>query len=337
MLAATPVLGWLPNKVSGPGFIADNRQRVAAALFEYKQGKISPSEYLCAVVGISNVREGINLHTLSSNVGKTWRMIGLAGAGAGVWSIQENADALLESQLDPDLVVLGLIPMEVLNSLLPVQEGGLPPTSPAGLDRLRSALKNGIWIHERRKDIDLTTQEALQATRDKILSVFGVDRASLDPRSPWREMIRDLGAEHYSDAALRQGLVWASSLGAFDKSAYLTSTKSWSILDKIVKSFQVRGARVIVVLMPEHSWLREREPKGMVELFQQELSGSNPDSNIKLFDYRAAIDDDGFVDLVHLNTTGSMQFSAVLADQFRSIRFARAPLMSVPDRPRGSQ
>ena len=90
-LANTPVLGWLPRAVAGTGFIEDNRQRVEGAMRYYRDGLVSPDDHLCVIVGISNVREGIDLDTVTAAVGKGWHFLGAAGAGLGIGDVAGTA------------------------------------------------------------------------------------------------------------------------------------------------------------------------------------------------------------------------------------------------------
>ena len=65
------------------------------------------SERLGAIVGISNIREAVDLDILNQQLGKQWRFIGIAGAGAGAASIVDNAQILEQSDLRPDMVIVG--------------------------------------------------------------------------------------------------------------------------------------------------------------------------------------------------------------------------------------
>src|SRR5438105_4477830 len=104
-LEPTPVLAWLPKRVAGTGFLEDNEQRVAGALEEYRKGLIASNTHLAAIVGISNVREGVDLHVMNQVAGPDWHVLGLGGSGLGVRDVAEDADVLLSSDLKPDVVI----------------------------------------------------------------------------------------------------------------------------------------------------------------------------------------------------------------------------------------
>src|SRR5262245_47364486 len=124
-LESTPVSAWLPKAISGTGFLEDNRRRVADAAEELK----SDPHPLAAVIGISNVREGINLEIMSeAAAAPDWRFLGLGGAGLGVEDISEHAAVLLKSDLRPRLVIIGF----GLHQLVDSKPAAAAATRPGG-------------------------------------------------------------------------------------------------------------------------------------------------------------------------------------------------------------
>jgi hypothetical protein len=110
VLAAAHAFDWLPERTTGNGFIEDLRQRVAGALTEYRQGKIDDGQYLCALIGISGVREGLNLQVLTAEARGDWRFLGVAGAGLGIESVETYANLVSDTALRPDVAVVGFTP-----------------------------------------------------------------------------------------------------------------------------------------------------------------------------------------------------------------------------------
>ena len=338
VLAFTPALQWLPEKVTGTGFIEDIRQRVGGAIREYEDGKINPREYLCAIVGSSNVREGISLPVLSNEAGEGWRFLGLAGAGGlGIENVEEVANPILGSTLKPDLVVVGLTPVHVLDTVLAANIATLTKTEfekgtlkklSFDFDSLKKILKSWTWIYSRRDDIRLSTEDLLLSFKASNFRALGVRVSALDPKSPWRDMLKTMGAEHFPEGLLKQTLLRTELAGAFDEDTYVHSVRSRALLAALVKRFHDRGAQVIVLLTPEHSWLTSREPKGIGNYLKTALE-SELDQHIEFLDYRNAINDSGFVDLVHLNTAGRAQFSRLLAKDIQRVKFDHSPLMSI--------
>src|SRR4051812_42559996 len=79
-ISATSLLNWLPDRQTGVGFAIDNKQRVEGAERQYRNGSVRPDKRLGAVVGISNIREAVDLDILNQQLGEHWRFIGIAGA-----------------------------------------------------------------------------------------------------------------------------------------------------------------------------------------------------------------------------------------------------------------
>jgi hypothetical protein len=161
-----------------------------------------------------------------------------------------------------------------------------------------------------------------------VFRAFKLEIATADPQSPWRPMIRLMGAEHYSQESLKERLWVIEATGDFDWNAYVTSVRAPAILSRIVRRFHDAGTHVVVVLMPEHSWVVAREPVGGAEHIRKTLLARVGEEGVQFIDYRRAVDDSGFVDLVHLNTAGSRQFSRILAGEIRRIALMHPPLMN---------
>ena len=326
LISTRPPLAWLPQRVSGVGFVEDNRQRVRAAELEYAEHKVAATKYLGAIVGISTIREGVNLRILASETGPQWVFLGVAGAGGGIYSVKQNADVLLDSTLRPDLVVLGFTGAQILDTMLPWATPQQPLT--VSIDSLYSTVRSLSWLTIRRQDIVLAIDQALLDLRVPVLKFLNVKTTSPDHRSPWREMMRLMGAEHYSESVLQRGIGAAEEKGIFDVDTYERSIEAPRMMAEVAGKFREAGAKVIVVLTPLHSWWRAREPADVHKYFQAALNKFAPGETIPVLDYRTSIDDDGFVDLVHLNTKGSGEFSRILAAEINRVTFTRAPLMS---------
>ena len=87
-------------------------------------------------------------------------------------------------------------------------------------------------------------------------------------------MLKLMGAEHYPDLTLKSALSSAESKGAFNHDAYVLSQEAQETFKRVIGEFVNRQAHVVVVLTPEHSWLRSQEPQKLDELFQRLTMGS---------------------------------------------------------------
>lgn len=324
-LSATSLLSWLPDRQTGVGFALDNKQRVEGAEQEYRDGSVRPDKRLGAIVGISNIREAVDLDMVNQELGSQWRFIGLAGAGAGASSIVDNARILEDSDLRPDLIIVGSAPLQTLDKLLP---GAFSPPAPSGRARLKVLVKQLVWLNARRRDVSVSTERGLLDARAALFDLFNVALPTPDTRTPWRSMLRVMGAERFPDKAFRDGVTWAHSIGAFDPEAYERSRAAPRMLAETVRELASKGSRVVVVLTPEHSLLRSREPKGIADYLQDRLRRESGIRDLEVLDYRSSVADDGFTDLVHLNTSGSKRFTPLLVRDLLRQRWSTPPLMA---------
>jgi hypothetical protein len=197
------------------------------------------------------------------------------------------------------------------------------------LDWVKDKLKSAAWIYLRRKDISLATDDLLKHFHKLFLDNFGVRNSVPLPSNPWRDMQKLLGAEHYPEPVLRKGLKWAESIGAFDSKTYEHSVVSQTILKTLVDRFKRKGAVVVVVLTPEHSWITSREPPDIFAYLRNTIFGPFTVEGVHFLDYRKAVSDSNFVDLVHLNSAGRDKFSRILAKDLQNMHFDRPPLMTI--------
>ena len=332
LLDKTPAMRWLPARLTGGGFVEDVQQRIAGATEAYRNGSVIGDKYLGVLVGISDLREAADLKTLSAEAGNSWRFLGGAGAGPGVSAAQHFAELFINSSLRPDLVIIGLNPIQLLDTILP---GRIERISAEAEKENTSAystavdlLKRSIWVVQRRKDISLAAQDLLHAVKAAVLQQFGVSVAAIDPRSPWREMIKILGTDRLPERVLQDGLVVPELAGAFNRDTYVNSTESRSILYAIVRSFRSQGAKVMIVLMPGHSMLESREPPGIDKYIEERIKQDLNDPGVIIKDYRGKVADEGFVDLVHMNASGSAAFSKLLGQDVGALSMSQPPLMS---------
>lgn len=324
VLAGTPVLRWLPKTVSGNGYLEDARARVSEATEEYRAGRLKPGTHLGAFVGISNVRQDINLAVIADGAGPEWRFIGLAGAGIGIGDVARHAEVLLSSDLRPDLVVLGFGLQQLVDTRPKpgaVNVGVVEYLRRADLRNAATGIRNSVWAYSRRQDVSLTTQSAVLMARASLFHLFGVELSQTEEnhRSPWREMIKSDWPAHFSANTLHEEEQFFADLGVFDRKTYENSPVAAATLNTLIAQFRDRGAKVVILLMPEHSTLQRRIPQEARALMEARLRQAFPETGLHLLDFRRSVDDSGFVDLAHLNQEGSLEFSRLLAKTMRDL------------------
>ena len=332
-LDGTSFLRWLPERSTGVGFLLESKQRVAAAQAAYQSGMARDGKYLAAIVGISNVREGVSIDTLTEAHSDRWRFIGVAGAGAGVPSTAEQAELVLSSNLRPDLVVLGISPMHLLDPLVdPIKSRAIAGRSAP--QNLIEQVKSNVWqsscLINTRTDLRPWFDRRLMDIRSAAQTIIGVDATSQDSRSPWRPMLRTLKETTPTDKAIESGLAWARSFSANDLKAYEQSRQGPHVGAKIIRDFTARGACVVVLMMPEHSRLRALEPTGVDRFVEDRLRSESGMRGLSIVNLRDAVADSQFNDLVHLNGKGSATLSVHLAQAIDRLAITGPPLMASP-------
>jgi hypothetical protein len=130
-------------------------------------------------------------------------------------------------------------------------------------------------------------------------------------------MIKSDWPLHFSAATLREEEEFFADLGVFEIETYRQAKYAPAALIRLVQQFRERRAIVVILLMPEHSTLARQIPAEALDVFQHHLSEAFGDSPPPVLDLRRSIGDDGFVDLVHLNRSGSGEFSRLLAGRIQ--------------------
>ena len=323
-LSFTPVLGWLPKTMAGVGYLEDSRSRVEGAVREYRDDSFARANKLAAVVGISNVREGVELGVVAQSAGPEWRFLGLAGAGLGIDDVIPYANLLLTSDLRPSVVVMGFGLYQLVDTRPKpgaTQVNALQYLRRGDLRNFATEVRNAIWIYSRHQDISVAVQGGLLGLRSRLFNTFGVELSDSEKRqrTPWREMMKSDWPEHFSRATLGEEEQFFTDLGIFERSTYQNSPKAMGMLVQLIKQFRERHAEVILVLMPEHSTMQRRVPAEAREIVEGRLHDAFPDSPLRIMDFRKIVGDEGFVDLAHLNHRGSRQFSQTLAKELAEV------------------
>jgi hypothetical protein len=320
-LTATPVLSWLPKMVAGAGYLEDNRERVSNAVREFHSGQL-PAEHVGAIIGISNVRQGVDVGVMTAAVGADWRFLGLGGAGLGISDIRQYSDLLLATDLRPRVVLIGLGLHQLVDTRPRPAAARVGAVGYLRRGEWRNAageIRSSSWLYSRQQDVSLTVERALLDMRAGLFSRWHVNlpRHEADHRSPWRDMLKSDWPDHFSAATLVEEEKFFRDLGVFQISTYTNSSKATSALIDICGRFRERGARVVIVLMPEHSTLSGQIPTEALQLFETRLNNASPDGAPPILDFRQSLDDSQFVDLVHLNKGGSARFSRTLGERVR--------------------
>lgn len=302
---------WLPKQFFGVDFIADNYQRVMSAAAQYSNGDVNPERPLVAILGLSGASEGISIALLDGKVPRDPKYLPLCGGGRNIKEVSIYAAPLLNSGLQPDLVIFAISLFHLLDP---------HPDRKKFADNLRQIQLfqlPGEWFHSKRMDIKHAADAALLNIRITLFRLLENQKDQHTNSDPWREIVR-MGLQQLTDQAMWDGrLKEYGNRGYYDATSYKKSAKQMELLSKTVKGFQEKGSRVVIVLMPEHSFLRNRIPAVALEMLiatlDTELGGRAPD----LIDLRASVADSGFLDISHMNALGRDQFTPFLVKVVR--------------------
>ena len=168
----------------------------------------------------------------------------------------------------------------------------------------------------RRSDINHAIETAVLAARGALLDAFDVRFGETGP-DPWREFVR-MGMMQIDTPAAWQAAIHRYGLrGYYDPQAYVRSREQAASLVGLVEQFQNRGSEPLVVLMPEHSSLRDRIPPEAMDALLGPLDREFGDEAPSIVDLRDSVADSGFTDISHLNDQGRASFSPLLAEAIR--------------------
>jgi hypothetical protein len=321
---------WLPQKMSGAGFQKDITQRVNAAQQEYANQPELKDQKLAVFLGLSSQRESVDLATLTEFDGVEAKYLGLCGAGASMATMQQQGAALMASDLKPDLVIIGINLYHQVDPLViakhnqsdatEVLETGLPIFSPLIKGDIRKVYhdtRERVWVYERRRDVNTVITEKLASVNAGMMMLFHTTSQSgaSEVTSPWREMIRIDGPEKASQATYDSQIQSYASRGLFDEASYQPDwiTAEHQALNEIIKQSHERGAKVVIMLMPEFSKLRASVPAVAMERLKADLQDHFGDHAPQIVDMRNSLSDDLFSDISHTNSNGRMAYSKLIA------------------------
>jgi hypothetical protein len=295
--------------------IHETQEVVSAALTQYRDGTLAPDRCLCVLFGISGAQFGLRLETLRERDLGDCLYLGLCFAGKNLSSTAAVAEVVLASELRPKVAVFAISPFQLR------LEGELVDGAPR-LETNTSELEE-YWLHEQRGEIRKLSDALLASVRKQMLQ-FIHGRTASKQVDPWREMAaEDLGAEFNA----REGaevLAFYRQRGYFDPGAYQPDMDGVRLLIRLIQKFHAKGVQVIVAWNPEHSRLRQRLPAAATLTIEAALNDAFQLDPVPILDFRDALADHEFYDVVHPNTRGRESYSRVFAERISQFLY-KAP------------
>jgi len=275
------------------------------------------------LLGLSTMREGVDVHQIQEAL-PDFRWMNLGASGGSFFQLEYYSEALLHSTLAPRFAVLGIHPEWLSDPEARVQSQRTEDGSP-GMFRALDI----FWSWRARNTLGNLLRYESDAARRVLAERFGWAFPVLfpagrhrtyqgdgkpTPEDPWNapRKYEDLHADAKRWAFLRRH---AEKFGWFEAGAYDAAGTEAGHLSSLVRRLAAAGATVIVVLMPEHSSLRDAIPAEALEAMRKTLRASGVE--IALIDHRSLVDDALFYDHAHLNYEGRRFYSERLSEALR--------------------
>jgi hypothetical protein len=325
-LLARPFTSWLARQQAPMGWnhLEDADRIVAGLVRQYRRGDVAPDAPLGIYVGLSTGRAGIDPNILHEDDCHETRYVGFCGFGKSLEHLLLLCGPLFRSPFKP------------MTAILCVHEGwlvGSPAAEPAAHVNPLSALsrhdwrqaakavRDWPWIIAYRTDINYTIRRVVYEARASLFDCLhlAADVFSPPDPDPWLPPKTDIrpdvnrADDGFLGEQLRGWYRW------FEPQEYETHEQAqiaWLV--QLIGRFRERGARVFVLVMPEHTVPRRRIPPSAYSFLRaalaKEFDGAPP---VVLLDFRAVLPDSMFYDYVHVNQAGRAELSHRLAQAMR--------------------
>jgi hypothetical protein len=296
-------------------FDATGGKIVAAMASERVQGRDRP---LGVLFGQSTVGAAVDPRIMEHDVQPPMRWANLHGWGGSLNRTLDLSDMTLLSGLKPSVVVLGINPYMLV---------GRDYGATVGLEKksVKRAIKERSWTITNYILVNYLIRYNILWAKFWIFDHFGQGIGAmyrpddgLSGIPPPALAQAGAGAAKakervVSDGEVKARLVENRALGWFEPERYTVNENNAHSLAKIVHDWRARGARVIIVLMPEHSLFRNQFPAEATRCFAAINDKFFHDDPVPVINLRDRIADQRFQDPDHVNITGRQEASHLVA------------------------
>jgi len=321
--AVAPMFGTPPCRLTGPYVPPppihdyESAERTAGVLRAVERGELDRRNF-GVIIGASAVRHGINARLLEAEDGLDMRWIVLTSLGGSPRTLERISRPLLQTDLTPSVVVLGLHPTFLVGTHLTLLAADQPRIHP--LDALTGGdvfgtvaqVLNQRWFV---RNADLIRTEWTLAEFDAKLALAcgfdAIDKVFVPQADPWREPARSIlveGDEHRA-AQIRR----FARFGWFEAGNYSDGSQLSAETQRLITRFIERGSKVYILLTPFHSSFRTKIPAGGREVFARVCRAGLAEGRIGFIDLEGALPDEFLADTSHLNAAGRERFTRLLA------------------------
>lgn len=286
-------------------------------------GTAREPETLGVLLGQSTVREGLDIDVLGRAAGTATRWLNLGASGGSFLQLRFYARPLVASNLAPGAIIVGVHPQWLANPQAQIDDQRVRLERGGGFD----AVLGTLWSWRERNSLRNLATFALAGLRQRGFESVGQPLRIQVPQDRGRSYRGDgrqgddpWHAPRKYHALRATDSVWAKmreigvTYGWYEPASYRADGVENRALLALLHELGARAEHLVVVLMPEHSTLREAVPPVASTLFHDVLAAYRAASGrpLSMLDHRAAIDDAWFFDLAHLNREGRARYSDFL-------------------------
>jgi hypothetical protein len=315
-------LGWEHAGLAG--------RKVAGVVSECQRGEEGAGARLGVLLGRSTLREGLDPAILEKAGPPGFRWLSLYGSGGSFIYLEDPAWVLFASGLRPAVVLVAINPY-MLAGRPYLTEEPCPRLGEAAADlaagelrpaarELRETLAASGWVLTYRRLVNQRYRRALLQARLRLFRAWGLGVDALFPPDPDPWKVRLGGFPfHQTEQYRNLQLGWMRDFGWFDARSYSAGGPQAEALVRVIAGCRARGARVLLVLLPERSTLRSRVPARAAQYLRAALKEHFAADPPPVLDMRDALADELFCDQSHPNVRGRALASELLGRRLRAM------------------
>ncbi|MGP0068108.1 MAG: hypothetical protein ACLQGP_31490 [Isosphaeraceae bacterium] len=278
---------------------------------------------LGVVLGLSSMRYAVDFGILAENDGLPLRWLNLGGWGRSINRICAISELLFLSDLRPNTVVICMNPYMLVGHDFGIERAET-------LKRTGNVIKPWIWVYDNRLVVNHLFRLAWHRAKVALFRWFEFGFPALYPaqRAPFEPEQLSWRRSAVSEKELPQAVDYFLRRGWFDAGRYTPDSSNGRSLVELVRENRARGAKVCIILMPEHSLLRGNTPLQALRCLEAINRANFLGDPVPVYDLRDRIPDPWFGDLDHVGFDARRPISIQVGECLRDFLSGH----SAPDR-----
>lgn len=302
-----------------PDTLQSISERVASVERQWENAGPTHSR-LAVVMGLSTAREGIDPILIHQATQGGLHLLNVAASGGSFREMRTYSEALLNSGLQPDLVIMAVHPCWLAGRQLRpspesppfLRDGGDDASAQTRFQQLKRWAAQQVWVLDNRPAMHSELRQFMLGWRARLHHWMNISLIEQAPRGddPWSVRIayQDQQAPpEFLQAQLRE---WASA-GWFDPERFGVQTAEAQVLRRLLGDIRGKTRNLVIVLMPESEAFRSRVPSRAAETLIDIVQAV--DNKIAVLDLRASLPAAMFRDQAHLNAQGRRALTQEIA------------------------